>query len=107
MPDSDDPLAFLARPVTPQLVDSARRHLMMLRSLHEDVRLTVPTLCPPGTGAWRSTAADRYLERLEELRSLLIRALACLAEAEIALEERTRRLQSDLDAQPVVGTGWR
>lgn len=98
MPDSDDPFAFLTRPVTPTLVDGARRHLVMLRSLHEEVRLSVDSLCPPGTGAWRSNAADRYLERLGDLRSELVGCLSRLREAEAALDGRIRELQMRLDA---------
>jgi hypothetical protein len=98
MPDSDDILAFLAVPVTPELVDAARRHLVMLRSLHEDVRRSVPTLCPPATGAWRSDAADRYLDRLGDLRSELVGGLLQLGEAEAALHGRIRELEAKLDA---------
>ena len=98
MPDSDDILAFLALPVTPELVDGARRHLVMLRSLHEDVRRSVPTLWPPATGAWRSTAADRYLDRLGDLRSELVGGRLQLGEAEAALHGRIRELEAKLDA---------
>ncbi|GAA4378739.1 hypothetical protein [Agromyces bauzanensis] len=97
------PLALAGRTVTPELVDAARRHLVMLRALHEEVRLTVPTLCPPGTGAWRSAAADRYVERLDHLRDRLIGALGCLADASAALDERIRRMQAQLDAQHAAG----
>lgn len=98
MPDSDDVLAFLALPVTPELVDGARRHLVLLRSLHEDVRLSVPTLSPPATGAWRSSAADRYLDRLGDLRSELVGCLLQLRDAEAALHGRVRELEAKLDA---------
>lgn len=103
MHDSHEPLAFLACPVTPALLDGARRHLVMLRSLHEEVRLSVPSLCPPGTGAWRSNAADRYLDRLGDLRSELVGGLLRLREAEAALDGRIRELQEQLDATADAG----
>lgn len=92
------PRALAGRTVTPELVDAARRHLVMLRALHEDVRLAVPALCPPGSGAWRSAAADHYVERLEYLRTRLITVLGCLADASAALDERISRMQAQLDA---------
>lgn len=112
MQDSDSLSAPHAAPlggrdVTPELIDAARRHLVMLQALHEEVRLTVPTLCPPGSGEWRSTAADRYLERLEYLRSRLVGAHLRLDEAEAALLDRLRRMQERLDAQHVMGMSAR
>ncbi|WP_448006811.1 hypothetical protein [Agromyces bauzanensis] len=101
MQDTPPPvaLALAGRTVTPELVDAARRHLVMLRALHEEMRLTVPALCPPGSGAWRSAAADHYGERLDYLRTRLVGALGCLSDASAALEERIRRMQAQLDAQ--------
>ncbi|WP_448811891.1 hypothetical protein [Agromyces bauzanensis] len=108
MLDSDPVIAPLGgRAVTPELIDAARRHLVMLRSLHEEVRLTVPTLCPPGSGTWRSAAADRYVEGLEYLRSRLIGALLRLEDAEAALDDRIRRMQARLDVQQASTPGGR
>jgi hypothetical protein len=96
-----DPLiaAITGRAVTPERIDSARRHLVMLCSLLEEVRDTVPRLVPPRTGAWRSTAADHYVDGLDELRVRLFGARDRLADAVYALEERIRRMQAQLDAQ--------
>lgn len=91
--------ALAGRTVTPELVDAARRHLVMLRALHEDLRRSVPALCPAGSGAWRSAAADHYVERLDYLRTRLVGAVGCLADAAAALDERIRRMQAQLDAQ--------
>lgn len=96
-------VALAGRTVTPELIDAARRQLMALRELHEEVRLRVPSLCPPGSGAWRSTAADRYVERLEYLRTRLIGGLGFLGDASAALDDRIRRMQAQLDAQQSVG----
>lgn len=112
MQDSDPVNAAVIAPlggraVTPELVDAAHRHLVMLRALHEEVRLSVPTLCPPGAGTWRSVAADRYVDGLEYLRSRLIGALLRLADAEEALDDRVRRMQARLDAQRATMPGAR
>lgn len=96
-------VALVGRIVTPEQVDAARRRLAALRELHEDVRRTVPSLCPPDSGAWRSTAADHYLERLEYLRARLIGALGFLADASAALDDRIRRMQAQLDAEQATG----
>jgi hypothetical protein len=100
MDDTDLMLAPLSgRPVTPDVIDSARRYLTMLCSLLEDARQLVPTLVPPRSGAWRSAAADHYIEGLGDLRVQLFGARDRLADAASLLEERIRRLQAELDAQ--------
>lgn len=99
MDETDFTLAPLGgRPVTPAVIDTARRYLAMLCALRDDARRLVPTLVPPGTGSWRSAAADHYLEGLGDLRVQLFGAHARLAEAASLLEERIRRLQAELDA---------
>jgi hypothetical protein len=99
-----DPLiaAITGRAVTPDRIDSARRHLVMLCSLLEEVRDTVPRLTPPRTGAWRSTAADHYVDGLDDLRVRLFGARDRLEDAAYALEERIRRMQVQFDAQATV-----
>lgn len=96
-------VALAGRTVTPELIEAARRQLGVLRELHEEVRLRVPSLCPPGSGAWRSTAADHYVERLEYLRTRLIGALGFLADASAALDDRIRRMEAQLDVQRSAG----
>ena len=90
--------------VTSELVDAARRHLVMLRSLHEEVRMSVASIVPRGTGEWRSIAADRYEDRLDELRARLAVARDRLADAEFSLESRIYDLQQQLDAQTTMLT---
>ena len=100
MDDTDLMLAPLSgRPVTPDVIDSARRYLRMLSSLVDDVRHLVPTLVPPHSGSWRSAAADQYVEGLGDLRVQLFGARDRLADAASLLEDRIRRLQAELDAQ--------
>ena len=100
MDDTDFMLAPLSgRTVTPEVIDSARRYLSMLSSLLEDARHLVPTLVPPGSGSWRSAAADHYVEALGDLRMQLFGARDRLADAASWLEARIRRLQAELDAQ--------
>lgn len=67
-------------------IAEAERHLVMLRSLREEVWSNSWTLTPPPSGAWRSSAADRYAERLEELRAHLISSRDSIDWAESNLE---------------------
>lgn len=105
----DDPLiaALTGRAVTADLVEGARRHLLMLRSLLDEVRSTWPRLLPEPPRAWSSGAADAYAARLEDLRTRLGGAAGALAEAEAALEVRIRRLEQQLDAQSEAVAGLR
>ena len=91
--------------VSAEQLDGARRQLLMLRSLHEEVRATVPTMTPPSTGAWRSTTADRYKERLDDLRMRLFAARDRLSQAEQDIEERIARMQAQLEAQAAARGG--
>lgn len=97
----DDPLidALTGGAVSPDDVDGARRHLVMLRSLVEEVRGSWPSLVPDAPGRWRSTAAAGYGVQLEELRTTLAEATVALAEAEAALEACLRDLDRRLEAQ--------
>jgi hypothetical protein len=49
------------------------------------------------TGGWRSTAADRYAERLDELQSQFTEVRAALGAAEVQLDECIRRMRAELD----------
>ncbi len=100
MDETDFMLAPLGgRPVTSDVIDTARRYLSMLCALLEDVRHLVPTLVPPRSGSWRSAAADHYVDGLGELRVQVFGARDQLADAASLLEARIRRLQCELDAQ--------
>lgn len=96
-----DPLiaAITGRAATSERIDSARRHLVMLCSLLEEVRETVPVLVPPSTGSWRGAAAEHYLDGLDELRSGLFGARDRLSDAVYALEERIRQMEVQLETQ--------
>lgn len=97
----DDPLidALTGGAVSPDHVDGVRRHLVMLRSLAEEVRGSLPLLVPDAPARWRSTAAAGYSAQLEELRTTLAEATVALSGAEAALEACLRDLDRRLDAQ--------
>jgi hypothetical protein len=105
----DDPIiaALTGRAVTADRVEGARRHLLMLRSLLDEVRSTWPALLPEPPRAWRSGAADAYAARLHELRVALAESAGAFAEAEAALEVRIRRLEHQLDVQAEAAAGFR
>ncbi|HET8780684.1 MAG TPA: hypothetical protein VFM66_11465 [Agromyces sp.] len=98
-----DPISDLirGRAVTAEKIVAARRHLVMLSSLADEVRGTVPTLVPPDSGSWRSAASARYADGLDELRARLFAARDEVTEAVYSLEERIRRMQAELDEQAV------
>ena len=99
-----DPISDLlrGRAVTSEKINAARRHLVMLSALAEEVRGTVPMLVPLNAGSWRSHASGRYVEGLDELRAGLFAARDQLTDAVYSLEERIRRMQSELDEQSAV-----
>ena len=100
MTDFDSVIAALmGNAVTPARIDAAGRHLTMLRALHEELRDRRRSLVPRGADGWRSTAADRYVERLDELRHLLEAVLDSLASAESQLADRISGMQSELEAR--------
>jgi hypothetical protein len=82
-------------------LDAAERHLVMLGNLRTEIWDTSRTLVPAGTGRWRSEAADRYAERLDELRRHLFRVRDTVDWAETALVECIARLRSEFDALSV------
>ena len=98
----DDIDRFLAlatgRTVTADRVAEAVRLRGSLRAFRDEVEQTLPALVPRATGGWRSTAADRYVERLSELQSQFTEVRASLGAAEVQLDERIRRMRAELDA---------
>ncbi|WP_173921878.1 hypothetical protein [Agromyces sp. Marseille-P2726] len=98
---ASDPLTDLLandRADAARALDAAQRHLVMLRSLRAEIWDTYRTLVPAATGRWRSEAADRYAERLDELRRHLFRGRDAVDGAEAALVECVDRLRSEHDA---------
>ena len=97
----DDIDRFLAlatgRTVTADQVAEAVRLRGRLRSFREQVEQSLPALVPHTTGGWRSTAADRYVERLDELQSQFTEVRAALGASEVQLDERIRRMRAELD----------
>ena len=91
--------ALTGRSITHELVDAARRHLVMLRSLLEEVQGTVPRLAAPSSSSWRSITADRYAEGLSDLHVQLLGARDRLVSAECSLSDRIRRMEGQLEAQ--------
>lgn len=82
--------------VTAEQTADAERHLGMLRSLREEVWSNGWTLLPPPTSGWRSTAADRYAERLVGLQSLVISSRDAIDRAEEALQGCIARMRVQL-----------
>jgi hypothetical protein len=101
----DDPLiaALTGRAVTADQLEGARRHLLMLRSLLDEVRSTWSAVLPDPPRTWRSGAAEAYAAQPEDLRVSLAGAAGALAEAEAALEVRVQRLE-ELAAVQATGT---
>ena len=99
MDDIDRVLALATgRTVTADRVAEAVRLRGSLRAFRDEVEQTLPALAPRATGGWRSTAADRYVERLSELQSQFTEVRASLGAAEVQLDERIRRMRAELDA---------
>lgn len=100
MSGSLDLLELLGSPdATRDHIAEAERHLVMLRSLREEVWSNGWTLTPPPSGAWRSSAADRYADRLGELRAHLISARDSIDRAESSLASCIERLNARLSEQ--------
>ncbi|MDQ0894029.1 hypothetical protein [Agromyces ramosus] len=100
MYDSDPFVAALGgRPITPDRVEAARALLLMLRNLVAEVSGAVPGSLPSGLGRWRSAAAERYSQRLDELRNWAVGARQSLEDAEAQLVDRIRRMEAQLDVQ--------
>ena len=86
-------------------IAGARRHLVMLRSFHEEVRSTSHALVPPPPDAWRSSAADEYVDGLDYLRARIGGAVTAIGDAESALEYCIRRMERRLDELRAAGAG--
>ena len=106
----DDVDRFLAlatgRTVTVDRVAEAVRLRVRMRAFRDEVEQTLPALVPRASGGWRSTAADRYAERLDELQSRFTEVRSALGAAEVQLDERIRRMRSELDALDEGQRGW-
>lgn len=85
--------------VTAESIAEAERRLAMLRSLREEVWSNGSRLIPPPSGAWRSTAADRYCERLAELQSIVISSRGAIERAEESLERCLARMRAQFEAR--------
>ena len=105
MHDAEALTWFTARAVTTEEVDGARRHLVMIRSLLDEMRASAHTMVPGGPGSWRSTAADGYADGLAYLRERLGGALAAVADAESALEYCIARMERRLEEPGIEGAG--
>jgi hypothetical protein len=97
--------AITGRTVTTEQLDGARRHLLMLRSLLDEVRTTTHALVPAGPGSWRSSAADGYADGLVYLRERLGGAASAIGDAESALEYCISRMERRLAETGVEAAG--
>lgn len=97
--DAPDALiaALTGRTVTAERIESAVAVRGRLEVLRTDLGQAAAML-PPDGGRWRSEAADRYAERLHELRSRLLGAVGRLDAAAAELDERIRRMRAELAA---------
>ena len=100
MDEADRFLALMTgRAVSADQVADAVRLRGQLRALRDEVEQALPRLAPTDTRGWRSTAAERYAERLIDLQSQFTEVRAALGTAEMQLDERIRRMNAQLDAQ--------
>lgn len=81
---------------TAERLDAARRHLVVLASLSDTVRLHHTELIPADPIGWRSDATIGYVERLENLRADLAKARSLLSDAESSLRQHVRNLEFEL-----------
>lgn len=97
--DAPDALiaALTGRAATADRVESALAVRCRLAVLRTDLGQAAAML-PPDGGRWRSEAADRYAERLHELRSRVLGAVDRLDAAAADLDERIRRMRAELAA---------
>jgi len=105
MHDADALTAITGRAAATEQVDGARRHLVMLRSLRDEMRGATHALVPSGPGSWRSSAADGYADGLHYLRERLGGALSAVVDAESALEYGIARMEQRLEAPGIEGAG--
>ncbi|MFF2388559.1 hypothetical protein [Agromyces sp. NPDC058104] len=97
--DASDALiaALTGRTVTAERIETATAVRGRLGSLRTDLGQAAAML-PPDGGQWRSAAADRYAERLHELRARVLGAVERLDAAAAELDERIRRMHTELAA---------
>jgi len=77
-------------------LDALERELTVLRMLRVEVEQFRPGLLPDhGTDGWRSSAAERYAERLDELRLALAGAERLLLDAEAGLVRRLEHVRQE------------
>jgi len=105
MHDADALTAITGRAAATEQVDGARRHLVMLSALLDEMRGTTHALVPAGPGSWRSTAADGYADGLAYLSERLGGAFSAVADAESALEYCIARMERRLEEPRIEGTG--
>ncbi|WP_159606104.1 hypothetical protein [Agromyces humi] len=89
---------------TAERLDAARRHLLVLASLSDSVRLDQARLIPSDPTAWRSDATIGYVERLDNLRAGLAKASSLLSDAESSLRQHVRNLEFELAGLERAGT---
>lgn len=107
MDEADRFLALITgHAVTADQVDEAVRLRGRLQALRDEVEQTLPGLVPRATGGWRSTAADRYADRLDALQTRFIEVRAALGAAEVQLDERIRRMRAQLDERAEGRSEW-
>lgn len=97
--DASDALvaALTGRAATTERIDSAIAVRVRIAALRTDLGQAA-ALLPPDGGTWRSEAADRYAERLHDLRTLVLAGVERLDSAAAELDERIRRMQTELAA---------
>lgn len=97
--DASDALiaALTGRAATTERIDSAVAVRGRLATLRTDIGHAAAML-PPDGGRWRSEAADRYAERLHELRARVLGGVERLAAAAADLDERIQRMRTELAA---------
>ncbi|MFE6964974.1 hypothetical protein ACFVAJ_07675 [Agromyces sp. NPDC057679] len=97
--DASDALiaALTGRTATVQRIESAVAVRTRLVALRTDLGQAAAML-PPDGGRWRSEAADRYAERLHELRARVLGGVDRLDAAAADLDERIRRMEAELAA---------
>lgn len=81
---------------TRSALDALERELTVLRMLRVEVEQFRPGLLPDhGTDGWRSSSAERYAERLDELRLALAGAEGFLHDAEAGLVRHLDRVRHE------------
>ncbi len=107
MDDADRFLELITgHAVAAEQVAEAVRLRVRLQALRDEIEQALPGLVPRATGGWRSSAADRYAERLDELQRQFVEVRAALGAAEVQLDERIRHMRARLDELAEGRSGW-